>query len=316
MYSQKRTERMIKKNNQRKEKAILKLNKKLKITSKTSQEEINAKYLEYVKTAPYVGDVFLTDVQYNDPDFMLAFYKANTQSLLYKTPTDTLQQNQDFMIEYYKLRYQQEFEREQHFGGTVELSSIINRYQPLLRKTEFIEKLATVFPEYNTLEEVYKAMCSIIIGRHMAEKDYLNLVSNLPTEFLSSQAEKFGGYALAYIPKNHPKFDDFVKAGIECDNFESLVQLDINKVLDNKDLIIKAYENSGDVRRLTKYLTHDLDPNRVHVDTEPYYHEHIIFDEDYEKVQLTLLQDEDLLNIINNATSEDTKKQPTNNEAE
>ncbi len=189
-------------------------------------------------------------------------------------------------------------------------------YKSILRSPEFVEKLAIAFPEHNTLKEVYNAMCSEIIGIHLAEKNYYNLALSLSTEFLSSQAEKFGSECLKYIPTNHPKFDGFVKAGIECDNFESLVHLDINKVLENKDLIIKAYENSGNVKRLTKYLTDDLNPNRIHLNTEPYYHEHIIFNENYAKVQLALLQDSELLEIVNNATSKGAMKKPTNDEAE
>lgn len=82
-----------------------------------------------------------------------------------------------------------------------------------------------------------------------------------------------------------------VSTGVEPDGFRSLEQLDISQVLDNKDLIIKAYEQDG-FRALKRYIQHTLSPVRTkyyicHGET----HDYTVYDEKYAEVQKALMED-------------------------
>ena len=81
---------------------------------------------------------------------------------------------------------------------------------------------------------------------------------------------------------------------VEVDGFRSLEQLDITQVLDNKDLIIKAYEKDG-FRALKRYIQHTLSPRRT-----KYYmchgepHDYTVYDEKYAEVQKALMEDTEI----------------------
>ena len=108
---------------------------------------------------------------------------------------------------------------------------------------------------------------------------------------MCDQVRKYTWRALNEIPNDIPNFNQVVSAGIETDGFRSLGKLDITQVLDNKDLIIQAYEKDG-IQALAGYIQHTLSPMRTH-----YYmchgeeHDYTEYDKRYEEVQKTLMSD-------------------------
>ncbi|MBQ8430907.1 MAG: hypothetical protein IJX26_03075, partial [Clostridia bacterium] len=85
-----------------------------------------------------------------------------------------------------------------------------------------------------------------------------------------------------------------LESAIECDGFESLKYLNVDQVLSNKNLIIKACRGEGRAY-LAEYIHKTLSPNRetsymCHGELHEYSH----YDERYEEVQKALLNDSEI----------------------
>lgn len=336
-----------------KQKEINRTLKKAKISKSSSQEEINEQLITYIAGLKKdFHKVRFSDEQTSDPEFLMKLYRANLDMTLFQRPdpqNEELQENINFMMEYIKLRHKKEMaehNNNNNWWSEFSLKWIVKNYTKAMTNPEFIAKLAEQFPNINILPIVKNFFITTysMLDKDRKEKEsqdqarYKECLANLPIELLCAEAKKYGYKALLYIPNDVPNFNQVVSAGIECDGFRSLEKLDITQVLDNKDLIVKAYEKDG-IQALAGYIQHTLSPMRTH-----YYmchgeeHDYTEYDKRYEEVQKALKADsqihfifkkEELLakqrienqnhldnetQIIESAISQDTN--PSNNKQE
>ena len=243
-----------------------------------------------------------TDEQLADPNFLLGLYRANSNMVNFERPNpknEELQNNIDFLIEYIKLKHSKEMmghkNDDRHWAQT-ELKWAVEKYEKAMSNPEFIIRLAEAFPNQEIVPLIKECLIKCHIwGNDIKQKEeqdrarYKECLSNLPIEFLCDQVRKYSWHTLNEIPNDIPNFNQLVSAGIETNGFRSLDRFDITQVLDNKDLIIKAYEKDG-IKALIGYIQHTLSPRRTH-----YYmchgeeHDYTTYDKRYEEVQEALL---------------------------
>ena len=288
-----------------KEKAIRRTLRKAKVPKDATPEQVKAYLIQYVSRAKLDQYTLkFTDEQLADPNFLLGLYRANINMVNFERPNPEikeLQDNIDFMIEYLKIKHTKEMiehpTSDDHWSQT-ELEWAIEKYDRAMANPEFIVRLAETFPNQQIIPLIKKALLPYrFFDDDRKEKEaqdqirYKECLSNLPIELLCDQVRKYSWHALNEIPNDIPNFNQIVSAGIETNGFRSLGKLDITQVLDNKDLIIKAYEKEG-IQALTAYIQHTLSPRRTH-----YYmchgeeHDYTTYDKRYEEVQKALMAD-------------------------
>ena len=265
-----------------------------------SREEIDNAFLAHImdrRTDLQEVALGLTDEQIRDSRFMLAMYRNRPDMLSYARPrTEELLGDVDFMRQYLSLEYDRrcpkdkngKHQRKSYF----DLHLMLSGFGEQMKNPAFVEMLAEVFPEDNIIYTVKRCMPGYtLFDDKKKEEDIQTLLASLSTDMLCEQARRFGKEAIRELPKTLPGHSDIVSAGIECDGFDSLALLDIKKVLENKDLIFKAYEHSS-VKDLSFYLRNTVSPHRTQYymcHGEP--HDYNYYDSDYEVVQNALLGD-------------------------
>lgn len=288
------------------EKRIHKTLKKAKVSKNDSQEEIDKKLIEYasnVKTSSKFFEMAFTNEQLNNPEFLLKLYKAYPDSIDYYRPSPSnkkLINNIDFMVNYFKLLLNQRSWINLRMAIKDYDRIILNDCNPFISNNEFLLRIPTDFPN--------EIISELIMETFIHEKDYSNnsekyrekcknILESIPLSILCEQARKFGSKAIKYVPKDIKGFTEIVSAGIENDGFSSLEELDISQVLENKDLIMKACELKGE-KALVGYI-HSLSPYRM-VDCVKLgkLDSYRIYDENYAKVQETLVNDKDIKSIL------------------
>ncbi|MBQ8430475.1 MAG: hypothetical protein IJX26_00815, partial [Clostridia bacterium] len=206
----------------------------------------------------------------------------------------------NFMIEYVKLRHSKEMmghQNNESYWYQTELKWAVEKYDKAMANPEFIVRLAEAFPNQEIISLINESVCKTYhyFDKEKEQKEaqdlsrYKECLSNLPIEFLCNQVRKFSWHTLNKIPNDITNFNQIVSAGIETNGFRSLDRLDITQVLDNIDLVVKAYEKDG-IQKLGEYIQHTLSPRRTH-----YYmchgeeHDYTTYDKRYEEVQKALL---------------------------
>ena len=121
---------------------------------------------------------------------------------------------------------------------------------------------------------------------------------SLSKEILTTQVKIFGLKVLKELPKELPYFAELVDICITKEGFEALKYLPVEQVLENKDLVIKAYSVDG-VKALAYYIMRDLEPNRTHsymCHGEDHWYEQ--YHEEYAIAQKGLLEDETIRTLF------------------
>ena len=255
----------------------------------------------------YFYKLKLTDEQLADPKFLLSLYKSNINMVNFVIPNPknkALQDNIDFMIKYVKFKHSKEmidYPQSDDYRSQTILARITEKYDIAMANPKFIVRLAKVFPKNQIIPLIKNALLPCRwFGKDKKELEaldqerYRECLSNLPVELLCDQVRKFSEHALKEIPNEIPNFNQVVSVGIEINGFRSLKRLDITQVLDNIDLIIKAYEKDG-IRLLCEYIQHFLSPIRTH-DCMCHGDEH--YDKRYEEVQETLLASPEIQTVL------------------
>jgi len=143
---------------------------KLGVNKNSTQEEINSKVLKFVnKKKNKINAIYnlpLSEIQKNDADFMLSFFKINpklTGNNVYN-PSETLQSNVDFMIEYLKLEILRLIKRDEENKQSVntpnytfyQLQHLLHFNYKIVRQNPiFWEKLSTIYYDVNILKLKY-----------------------------------------------------------------------------------------------------------------------------------------------------------------
>jgi len=288
-----------------KERAIKRTLRKARVPKNATPEQVKAYLINYVSKAKLdYYTLKFTDEQLADPDFLLGLYRANINMTTFESPNpenEDLQSNIIFMIEYVKLAHLRNMRnhKDEAYWSSQELAWILKNYQKAMSNPMFIERLAFEFPNCRIIPIIknnfIKNYSILDDDRKQKEKQdlekYTQCLNSLPIELLCKEVRKYGSVVINDIPKNIKNFNQVVSAGIERDGFYALEKLDITQVLDNKDLIIKAYNKDG-VKKLNNYIHVSLSPLRTH-----YYmchgeeHEYTSFDRRYLDVQKALKTD-------------------------
>ncbi len=297
------------------EKMIARTRKKAKVPNNATYEEANEFILKYASTMKSGFEKFyLTNEQKNDPNFLLALYNANLEFTFWKRPSaynEKLTSNVEFMIEFIKLAVKREISLRRGWGKInnedyeQELTYLVRGYKYLFNKPEFFEKLSEEYQFVNLVEVILgsvKHYTSFDIFNKATmkkiEENYKSLMMSLSKEILTTQVKIFGLKVLKELPKELPYFAELVDICITKEGFKALKYLPVEQVLENKDLVIKAYSVDG-IHALAYYIMNDLEPNRTHSymchgDDHWYTQYH----EEYAIAQKGLLEDETIRTLF------------------
>ncbi len=287
-----------------KERAIKRTLRKARVPKDATLEQVKVYLIHYVsKIKQNFHKVIFPDELLADSNFLLDLYRANSKMLIFKRPNSELQENIDFMIEYLKIKLAYEMMDRQHDDtrwSQTELERATEKYDKAMENPEFIVRLAEAFPNNQIIPLIKKSLMPYRwlyrwFGKDLEEEKaqdlarYKECLSNLPIELLCEQVRKFGDDTLKDIPNDIPNFTQLISAGIETNGFRSLERLDITQVLNNIDLVVKAYKTAG-IKALASYIQYTLSPKRT-----KYYichgepHDYTEYDKRYEEVQKALL---------------------------
>lgn len=289
-----------------KEKNTKRTLRKARVPKDATPEQVKAYLIHYVsRLKKDFYKLIFPDELLLDPDFLLALYKANPRLTMYSTfkpNNDVLYDNIDFMMQFVKISHQYEMsnklkDKSYQYWSNFELKMILKNYTKTVSNPEFVKNLVKEFSDIEIIPFLKECLIKIYspLDKERKEKEakdlenYKKCLSGLPIDLLCKEARQKGCKILYEIPKDIPNFNQIVSAGIEKDGFKSLCTLDITQVLDNIDLIVKAYEKDG-IQALAGYIQHTLSPMRTH-----YYmchgeeHDYTTYDKRYEEVQKALL---------------------------
>lgn len=296
-----------------KERAIKRTLRKARVPKDATPEQVKAYLIHYVsRLKKDFYKLIFPDELLADPNFLLGLYRANINMIDFQRPNpknEALQDNIDFMIEYVKLRHSKEMMGHQNGESSwaqTELKWAVEKYDKAMANPEFIVRLAETLPNQEIIPLIKESVCKTYhyFDKEKEQKEaqdlarYKECLSNLPIEFLCDQVRKYSWHTLNEIPNDITNFNQVVSAGIETNGFRSLDRLDITQVLDNIDLVIKAYEKDG-IQKLGEYIQHSLSPRRTH-----YYmchgeeHDYTTYDKRYEEVQEALLASPEIQTVF------------------
>lgn len=306
-------EKEIIKEEKLKQKLIMKTRKKAGIPKNATYEETNALIIKYAATMNKDFDkLHLSDEQKKDPEFLLKLYNANIEFAWWQRPNEynkDLTSNVEFMAEFIKFAVKREISLRRGCKTITnedyekELTYLIRNYRFLFDKPEFFEKISEEYPMAN----IVKVIEGCVKNYHILysfnrmikiEEDYENLIMSLSKETLVKNVKKFGLKVLKELPKELPYFAELVDICITKEGFKALKELPVEQVLENKDLVIKAYSVDG-IKALSYYIISDLSPNRTHSymchGDDHYY---IIYHKEYAIAQNGLLEDETIKTLF------------------
>lgn len=283
---------------------------KLGVNKNSPQEEINSKVLKFVnKKKNKINAIYnlpLSEIQKNDADFMLSFFKINpklTGNNVYN-PSEKLQSNVDFMIEYLKLEILRLIKRDEENKQSVntpnytfyQLQHLLHFNYKIVRQNPiFWEKLSTIYNDVNILKLLDDIFYERTIGTEKSKENTKNLILHLSEEFLIKQAEIYGYDMLRFLPEELKLNAKIIEAGVKKDGFKALEFLHISKVLENKKLIYEAYLMQG-AYELGHYIFDTLSPVKTKYYGVDSYR--TTYDKEYKNVQSELLKDTKIFNIL------------------
>lgn len=284
---------------------------KARVPKDATQEQVKTYLVHYVSRLKKDFDkVILPDELLADPNFLLSLYRANINMVDYIIPNPEikeLQNNVDFMIEYLKIKHTKETTETPNNKGywtQTQLQWAIEKYDKAMSNPEFIVRLAETFPNYQIIPLIKSSLMPYRWIGEREEKEpqdlarYKECLSKLPVKFLCDQVKIHTWRALSEIPNDIPNYNQLVSAGIETGGFRSLDKLDITQVIDNIDLVVKAYEKDG-LQSLIRYIQYSLSPRRTR-----YYmchgeeHDENIYDPRYEAVQEAIMKSPEIKAIF------------------
>lgn len=302
-----------------KERSIKKFLRKAGVSKNDTPEQVKEKLIKYTAKAKINYTAFrYPDELLADPEFLLAIYKANSDTAIFYPPSfanKELVTNADFMIEYVKLSFELKknglyanlYKEMPNIWGENILDGILRKYDTIIFTPDFIDKLSKSFEDINIVPLVKLSFtkCYIIGSREeikQKEKQDLEMFKKCLTEVnidvLCNQARKFGCKCIREIPKDIPNFNKIVDAGIEEDGFASLRELDITQVLDNVNLVSLAYSIDG-IHGLLTYIKKSLSPYRNYTYCcHGEIHDYVKYEQVYADVQNALLSHPDIKAII------------------
>lgn len=300
------------KDQKEKESEIKRTLRKARIPKDATPEQIKSCLINYVAKGKLdYRKIRFSDELMADPDFLLSIYRANPNMTLHCKfyPKKELQDNVDFMIEYVKIRHTTEMQsihmQDNSNWCQTKLEWIADDYTKAMANPEFITKLAKAFPEQKIIPLIKYCYVKIhaftLFWKEKEKQDmarYKECLSSLPVEILCEDVRKHGWRVLTEVPNDIANFNKLVSAGIEKDGFGALGYLHITQVVDNKDLVVKAYEKEG-IQKLIEYIKDSLSPNR----TRYYYcngemHNCAQYDQKYEDVQKALIASPEIQEIF------------------
>ena len=284
--------------------------KKAGVKKNATPEQIKSCIFNYVSTGkPDYWKMCFSEDMLKDKDFLLSIYRANPTVTLYNKflpSPEVVIDDVDFMMEYVKISHKHRMkdhplnELYEHWDES-EIEIILHNYTRVMSNPVFVTRLAQEFPNIRLVPFVKRNICKVHYWDDKAKKEereaqdyetYKAVLAKLPIEILCDQARKYGSATLNEIPNEIPNFNQIVSAGIEKDGFNSLRALDLTQILDNKDLIIKAYEKDG-IRALHHYISRTLNPYRscYYMEHDDQKHQTTTFDSRCAEVQDALRND-------------------------
>ncbi len=266
----------------------------------STEEEVREKLVAYVSRQNRdFHKLGFTDEQLADPEFLMALLKANDGMFGFARLTKEMKADVDFMSEYVQLKHQKDMSTASSESmSNSYLKWTLDRYRDMAANPEFATRLAENFPDapiITILKDVIASGGYYWPHEKKKEKEdlakFAKCIKGMPTEILLDQARKFGSSTLKALPEGMPNYSQLVSAGIEKDGFDSVRTLDVTQVLDNKDLVLKAYGKDG-FKALNNYITRSLSPHRTYYymcHGEP--HDYSQYEPVYEAVQQGLMED-------------------------
>ena len=280
------------------EKEIIRTLKKAKVPKYADQKVTEDKLIEYASKASLLKfyEMKFSKELLNNPEFVKRLYQSNTFAFDRFPPSrlnPEFTKDIDFMVNYLKSALKA--------SNWKTLRIFLDDYDNLIESKEFLQRIPTDFPRV-VISELIKDTFEHKTDFNNNKDEYLKkqkqILESLPIELLCDQAREFGSRAISNIPKDLKGFKEIVSAGIENDKFNSLEQLDINDIINSKDLIMKSAKLTSE-GELVRYIIHGLSPNR-----NKYYmchgelHSYDYYDENYARVQEALVNDKDIREIL------------------
>lgn len=286
----KRVQKNLEKSEKYLEKMHKKLLKKAKVYKLTDQREINAGILEYAKENEILPG-FLSKSQLKDPEFMIAYLKAQKRYLAYYIPTGELKNNHSFMIEFLKYKY------DTYTVYKNDLSYLMRDFKYLLHDADFLPLLHQTFPQENLLKMIFDILGSNYWPKEKALTQ--SIILELPKEILMQQIETFGCDAFKYIPNSHKDYCMLAEVSIKKDGFISLKKVP-NEIVKNQlfSLLITALNKDG-AEKFEEYTLKFLNPHKsggymAHNE----WHDYQYFDDTCVELQRKILDDNLFWSII------------------
>ncbi len=295
------------------EKRIAKFMKFAKVPAGATQEQIDACYLWAIQqmNQNQFHKIALTDEQRKNPEFLLSMYASNPLTArFYKPSSDNkdLQNNVNFMFEFVKRVMDVEMQHHSDdlvFWQKSELVSALSPYETAIQHSQLFDLLIKQYPEVNMIEVIDDCFSrKRIWGKwtrdalNETEREFESVLKGLSKESLISHTQRFGKKVLSKLPTEIDFWPELAAVGVKKDGFDSLGYLPIKYVLDNKNLILQAYEKDG-AKELASYLTRTLSPHRTHYymcHGEP--HDYSTYEEEYAVVQAALMSDPEFIAIL------------------
>lgn len=228
--------------------------KRAKIKKDDNLSEINDKIICYVSKMGKrldIDSVYLLENQLSDSKFMIKLFRANSDLILiFSNLNKNLTHNENFALDYLNIVL--------HKKLPVNIYHMaFSQFTNLLKNPTFLSKVIEKFSDFNIISIIYKLFVNV--KEDSSKQKYYNIICDIPTQLLCEQARQFGCEVLLYLPKNIPNYNKIISYAIEKDGFKALSYLDIDNVIDNKELILKAYQLFGK-EALSYYLEFSLNP--------------------------------------------------------
>ncbi len=255
----KETKRILEKSRKTRAKLYKSLLKKSGAYKLSNQNEINETILEYsANNTVFPGS--LSEVQYNDPEFMLKFFSVRPDMLGLCWPNETLSKNHDYMMKYIKMKFEYDNEKNLNYNLSPEsFPYFMKDFKSHLKNRDFLIKLHQTFPHENLLMTIWENIGDSYWPKEKALATALTL--ELPTEILAQQAKEYGYEFLKYLPESHPQYIEFAELAIKKDGFKSLKKVPLKYIKADIILLCKALDKDG-AQKFEEYMLEFLDPHK------------------------------------------------------
>lgn len=206
-----------------------------------TREELDDAIIDYLnknKDSVNGYSLIINDDQLQDANFMARLYQTDIPSVISRfKPDKSLHSDHDLLIDYIRRYYNQDTKR---YG--LNLSSfkrLIEKFKDELQNPKFIDRLVKEFPD----KPIIKIVNDIVIpyGTSVENENFKKLANQVSTEAMISQANTFGKDATKYIPNTRDDYKKILESSIENDGFRSLTLASPQYLLENKDLMQKAF---------------------------------------------------------------------------